>query len=130
MDTPRSGFLKRLAAGCLLVAAAAAAQAQSSAWTALDYSLAGGAAAMMALDWAQTRYAARHPSHYSERNPMMGEHPSTAKVDQYFALASLLVAGVTYVLPRRERRLFLSGVLVVETSAVVSNYQVGVKVDF
>ena len=61
---------------------------------------------------------------------MMGEHPSTAKVDQYFALASLLVAGVTYVLPRRERRLFLSGVLVVETSAVVSNYQVGVKVDF
>jgi hypothetical protein len=127
---PRSGFLKRLAAGCLLVAPAAAAHAQSPAWTALDYSLAGGAAAMMALDWAQTRYTARHPSHYSERNPMMGEHPSTAKVDQYFALASLLVAGVTYVLPRRERRLFLSGVLVVETSAVVSNYQVGVKVDF
>ena len=29
MDTPRSGFLKRLAAGCLLVAAAAAAQAQA-----------------------------------------------------------------------------------------------------
>jgi hypothetical protein len=130
MDTPRSGFLKRLAAGSLLVAAAAAAQAQSQAWTALDYTLAGGAATMMALDWAQTRYAARHPSHYSERNPMMGEHPSTAKVDQYFALASLLTVGLTYVLPRRERRLFLSGVLVVETSAVVSNYRVGVKVDF
>ena len=130
MDTARSGFLKRLAAGCLLVAAAAAAHAQSPAWTTLDYSLAGGAAAMMALDWAQTRYAARHPSHYSERNPLIGEQPSTAKVDQYFALASLLVAGATYVLPRRERRLFLSGVLVVETSAVVSNYQVGVKVDF
>jgi len=29
MDTPRSGLLKRLAAGCLLVAAAAAAQAQA-----------------------------------------------------------------------------------------------------
>ena len=128
MDTPRSGFLKRLAAGCLLVGAAAAAQAQT--WTALDYSLAGGAATMMALDWAQTRYAARHPSHYSELNPIMGERPSTAKVDQYFALASLLMAGVTYVLPRRERRLFLSGVLVVETSAVVSNYRIGVKVDF
>lgn len=130
MDTPRRGFLKRLAAGCLLIAAAAAAQAQAPAWTALDYSLAGGAAAMMALDWAQTRYAARHPSHYSELNPIMGERPSTAKVDQYFALASLLMAGVTYVLPRRERRLFLSGVLVVETSAVVSNYRIGVKVDF
>jgi hypothetical protein len=61
-------FTNALITGCLLVAAAAAAQAQSPAWTALDYSLAGGAATMMALDWAQTRYAARHPSHYSERN--------------------------------------------------------------
>jgi hypothetical protein len=130
MDTPRSGFLKRLAAGCLLVAPAAAAQAQSSAWTTLDYSLAGGAAAMMALDWAQTRHIARHPSRYSERNPILGEQPSTAKVDQYFALASLLMAGATYFLPPQERRLFLSGVLVVETSAVVSNYRIGVKVDF
>jgi hypothetical protein len=130
MDTPRSGFLERLAAGCLLVAAASAAQAQSSAWTALDYSLAGGAATMMALDWAQTRYASRYPSRYSERNPVMGEHPSTAKVDQYFAIASLLMAGVTYILPRTERRLFLSGVIVVETSAVVNNYQIGIKLDF
>ncbi len=85
---------------------------------------------MMALDWAQTRYAVRHPSRYSERNPIMGEHPSTTKVDQYFALASLLMVGVTYVLPRPERRLFLGGVLVVETSAVVSNYRIGVKLDF
>jgi hypothetical protein len=130
MDTPRSGFLKRLAAGCLLVAAATDVQAQSSSWTTLDYSLAGGAATMMMIDWAQTRYAARNPHRYSERNPMMGEHPSTARVDQYFALASLLMVGATYVLPRRERRLFLSGVLVVETSAVVNNYQIGVKIDF
>ena len=130
MDTPRSGLFKRLAAGCLLVAAAAAAQAQSRAWTALDYSLAGGAATMMALDWAQTRHIARNPSRYSERNPIMGEHPSTAKVDQYFALASLLMAGAAYVMPRPERRLFLSGVIVVETSAVASNYRIGVKIDF
>jgi hypothetical protein len=130
MDTPRSGFLKRLAAGSLLVAAAAAAQAQASDWTALDYSLGGGAATMMLIDWAQTRYAARHPDQYSERNSAIGEQPSTAKVDQYFALASLLMVGVTYVLPRHERRLFLGGVLVVETSAVVSNYRIGVKVDF
>jgi hypothetical protein len=130
MDTPRSGFLKRLAAGCLLVAAAATAQAQAPAWTALDYSLAGGAATMMALDWGQTRYAARHPSRYSEKNPIMGAKPSTSKVDQYFALTSLLMAGVTYILPRSERRVFLSGVLVVETSAVVNNYRIGIKVDF
>ena len=130
MNTPRSGFLKRFAAGCFLLAATAAAHAQSTTWTALDYSLAGGAATMMALDWAQTRYAARHPSRYSERNPIIGEYPSTAKVDQYFALASLLMIGASYVLPRRERRLFLSAVLVVETSAVVNNYQIGVKIDF
>ena len=130
MHTPGSGFLKRLAAGGLLVAAAGAAQAQAPAWTTLDYALAGGAFTMMAVDWAQTRYAARHPSHYSERNPILGEQPSTAKVDQYFALASLLMAGATYLLPQQERRLFLGGVLVVETSAVVSNYRIGVKVDF
>jgi hypothetical protein len=69
MDTPRSGFLKRLAAGSLLVAAAAAAQAQASDWTALDYSLGGGAATMMLIDWAQTRYAARHPDQYSSVTP-------------------------------------------------------------
>lgn len=130
MDTPRRGFLSRLAAGGLLVAAAATAQAQTRAWTALDYSLAGGAATMMMLDWAQTRHIARNPTLYSERNAIMGQHPSTAKVDQYFALASLLMAGAAYVLPQRERRLFLTGVLVVETSAVASNYRIGIKVDF
>jgi hypothetical protein len=130
MNTPRSGgFLKQLAAGCFLVAAAGAAQAQA-AWTTLDHSLAVGVATMMALDWGQTRYAARNPSRYSERNPLMGEQPSTAKVDQYFTLASLLMVGMTYILPRSERRVFLSGVIVVETSAVVSNYRIGVKLDF
>ena len=130
MHTPRSGFLKRLAAGAILVAAAGGAQAQSQAWTTLDYSLAAGAATMMALDWAQTRYGARNPSRYAERNPVMGEHPSTAKVDRYFTAASLLMAGVTYALPRTQRRLFLAGVLVVETSVVFSNHQIGVKLDF
>jgi hypothetical protein len=130
MDTPRNGLLKRLAAGCLLGAAATAAQAQTSEWTALDYSLAGGAATLMALDWAQTRYAARNPTRFKERNPIMGDHPSTGDVDKYFALASLLTAGITYILPRRERQLFLGAVLVVETSAVANNYRIGVKVDF
>jgi hypothetical protein len=130
MHTSRSGFLKQLAAGCLLFVATGTAQAQAPTWTRLDYSLAVGAATLMALDWGQTRYAARNPSRYSERNPMMGDHPSTARVDQYFALASLLMVGATYILPRSERRVFLSGVIVVETSAVVSNYRIGVKVDF
>jgi hypothetical protein len=130
MHTPRSGFLKRLAAASLLVAAAGAAQAQSQAWTALDYSLAGGAVTLMALDWAQTRYGARNPSRYAERNPMMGEHPSSAKVDRYFTAASLLTAGVALVLPATQRRLFLGSVIVVETSVVFSNHQIGVKFDF
>lgn len=130
MDTPRSPFPKRLAAGCLLFTAAAAAQAESSAWTSFDYSLAAGAATMMAVDWAQTRYAARNPTRFNERNPIMGRHPSTGEVDKYFALSSLLTIGMTYILPRTERRLFLGGVLVVETGAVANNYRIGVKVDF
>jgi hypothetical protein len=99
-------------------------------WGALDYSLAAGAGAMLLADWAQTRHIARNPAQYYERNPALGDHPSIAKVDQYFALAALLTAGVAYVLPRTERRLFLGGVLVVETSAVVSNYRIGIKLDF
>src|SRR5687768_7231938 len=130
MCTPSSGFLKRLMAGGFLVAAAGAAQAQSKAWTALDYSLAGGAATVMALDWAQTRYGARNPTRFAERNPMMGEHPSTAKVDRYFTTASLLVAGMAFALPASQRRLFLGGLIVVETSVVFSNHQIGVKLDF
>ena len=41
------------------------------------------------LDWAQTRTIAKNPNKYSEINPILGRHPSTGRVNNYFLATGL-----------------------------------------
>lgn len=47
-------------------------------------------------DWAQTRTIAKNPDRFYETNPILGEHPSSGKVNNYFLstlLAHTLIAN-------------------------------------
>lgn len=82
-------------------------------------------------DWGQTRYGAHHSQQYYEQsNPVLRGHPSIHKVDAWF-LGSLAVNnGVMIALPKKYRPYYAGAVTAVETHFVISNNQIGVKVDF
>ena len=99
-------------------------------WEQTDTVLLATALTASALDWAQTRYIARHPDRFHEINPILGRHPSVGRVDAYFALCGLAAVGLTAVLSKTHRRWFLAGVTVVETAFVLHNDGIGIKARF
>ena len=128
--------IKRMGSAALLVVCcciglfAESARAQHQVWDDADKVIAGIAFTAMAVDWGQTRYIAKHPGLHFERNPLLGEHPSTSRVDAFFigtAISAYLIADA---LPTRYRKLFLGGVAVVHIVCVTNNYGLGIRVDF
>ena len=82
------------------------------------------------IDWAQTRTIARHPEMYRETNVFLGEHPSTGRVDRYFALTALGHVGISYVLPQQWRKWFQISTITMEVVVVADNKRIGIAVDF
>lgn len=116
---------------------------QAEEWKAADYTLLAASLAVQVIDWGQTRSVARETTSaslngqtpvvsrtYYERNPFIGENPTTGDVDKYFAAQMLATASIAYVLPQSWRRLFLGGMLVFHTSLVYKNHEIGLRVDF
>ena len=82
-------------------------------------------------DWGQTRYIANHPEQYHEAfNPILGNHPSTGRVDAWFVGALVVNNGAMIALPKKYKPYYAGGVAVIETYFVVSNNSIGIKIDF
>lgn len=112
-----------------LLFAANAAKAGDS-WTATEKQREAAFFVLHAIDWAQTRHIAKHPDEFYERNPFLGEHPSTSKVNRYFALTAAAHFAFADWLPRSYRGYFQYFTIGYAASTVVGNYNVGVKMDF
>ena len=86
--------------------------------------------ALLAADWAQTRYIAEHPAQFYETNRFLGPHPSTTKVNKYFAanVAAALVFSYTVKEPYRSGGLWAQAA--VEAYYVQRNYHIGVRFSF
>lgn len=82
------------------------------------------------LDWRQTRYIAKHPDEYHERNPLLGRSPDTAEVDRFFLLTGLIHYGIARGLAPEWRTGFQQITLSLKVGVVGNNYQLGVKFGF
>lgn len=122
-------------------------------WKAADYWMLGAATTLLVADWGQTRdlivsndtcqkwvdnptsqgigtRLESYPCRRKESNPILGDYPTQKEVDQYFALAILGTAGLSYVLPQTYRRFFLGGVIALQSYVVLKNHQVGLRINF
>ena len=86
--------------------------------------------ALLAVDWTQTREIAAHPERYSEHNPILGEHPSSSRVDAYMIAAGALHFGIANWLPDDWRARWQWGGIIVEAGAVGNNYLLGIRAPF
>lgn len=65
-------------------------------WTKGEMALGAAALTATGLDWAQTRNLSRNPDKFRERNPLLGGHPSTQKVDLFVASSITLGALIAH----------------------------------
>lgn len=86
--------------------------------------------ALHLMDWAQTRTIARNPERWRELNPILGAHPSTREVDQYFALTLVGHYVVANLLPDKYRSLFQHVTISMEAAVTRNNIVLGIKGDF
>ena len=92
-----------------------------------------------AIDWRQTRYIAKNPDKFYERNPILGKHPSVSDVDKYFAITAIAHSGVSYLLPNKStifgkeinpRRLWQMLTIGAQTAVIGNNFRIGVRIDW
>lgn len=97
-------------------------------WSGTDKALTSLALALQAMDYNSTRVGQRNPGKYVEENPLLGRHPSQAKlagVTLATMLANLYIANK---LPSSWRKLFETGWAGVEGSMVKHNMDNGLDV--
>ena len=99
-------------------------------WTKKDTAYQLTFTALTLADWGQTRHTAQNPDKFYEKNPILGKHPSTGKVDLYFASCILGHSIISYLLPEKPRRIWQNFWIAIESYCVISNNTIGVKIDF
>ena len=113
--------------GCCVFGTIRARAADS--WDAADIQREATYQVLSAVDWGQTLDIANH-SGYHEQNAILGLHPSTGKINTYFAATSLLHAGIAYMLPPELRTPFEYVTIGIEFGAVANNASIGLHVKF
>jgi hypothetical protein len=99
-------------------------------WTTTDTKLQLTYSVLYILDWGQTRYIAKHPETYYEKNIFFGRHPSVGQVDTYFFNTLWLHAGISYLLSQPYRKYWQCIWIIREAHAVGNNYMMGIKIEF
>ena len=100
-------------------------------WTATDTALQVVFLATLDVDRAQTVYGSKH--HFEEvgfARSFIGPHPSSGRVNGYFATCAVLHTTVAYVLPKPYRTIWQSFFIGVETSSIRHNVNAGISVRF
>jgi hypothetical protein len=93
-----------------------------------------------AVDWGQTLAITNHEDNgYYEINPVIGKHPSRARVNTVFAACALGQIAGTILLPARynffgaavhPRRIWQLAFIGVSSACVVNNFRIGLHVEF
>ena len=84
------------------------------------------------IDWGQTRYIAQNPDRYYEKESawIIGEHPTTGRVDAYMAQTAVLHFAISYLLPHDWRSAFQYITIGDKLNATIGNASIGIKVSF
>jgi len=99
------------------------------AWTTTQKALYLSAQSATVIDWAQTRYIAKHPDKFTEVNPILGKKPSTDNVDAFMVARLALNHGVAHYVGDNYRTPVLIGMNLAYWGAVIHNDRIGVKMD-
>lgn len=95
-------------------------------WSTLDKTLLATSTAANVVDWGQTRTIAMNPDQWRERNPLLGEHPSVGRVNNYFIARLILAPVLAHYLPEY-RTIILSLWLATGVGYSGYNHSIGIR---
>jgi hypothetical protein len=98
-------------------------------WTTGQKAAEAGYLAAVVVDWHQTREGQATPG-MRETNPVLGDHPSNAKVNAWFIGSNVAQFLIADALPSDLRNYWLTAGIVFEFSVVKNNKEIGLKVQF
>ncbi len=105
----------------------------SDPWTKADTARELAFTAVVVLDWGTTldiERAHQESPWIHETNPILGRHPSRAKVNLYIPAGILLHFLAARAMPARWRAAFQSASIFIEAGAVSHNFAVGLRLNF
>jgi hypothetical protein len=85
---------------------------------------------LIVSDWAQTLQISEHPERWEEHNPLLGSHPSKERVNWSIGGALLANTVIHRVLPTKWLGKYQLCLIVAESTAVIGNYQLGIRTKF
>lgn len=118
-----------VAAFLFLFSLTATAQERSMEWSDTDKLLAASALVVHTIDWGQSRTVAKNPEQYYERNPLLGDHPSLSRVNNYFIATAILIPVVAHFVPQWRTEI-LGTWLALEIVVTARNRHLGVRMSF
>ena len=101
----------------------------SSPWTKLDHTLQAAYTTTLIADWSQTLGIAEKPGGW-EANPILGKHPSRAKINVYFTLSVASGYWLADQLTPPWRRVWQVTVILFQVFIVQRNIELGYKFRF
>lgn len=99
-------------------------------WSSRDKALEGVFIAVTAIDWLQTRDIARNPDRWTEENSILGQHPSIAEVNTYFAILTISHIALVDIIPSEYRAPFQITTIFIEYHYISSNFSLGISAEF
>jgi len=82
-------------------------------------------------DWATTRNMTRRYSEgYWERNPILGRHPTTQRVDLHFASWMIANYFIADYFQGDNRTLYLKVITGIESTMTIKNLSIGLRLEF
>jgi hypothetical protein len=104
-------------------------------WTTEQRTLAAITATAFVIDYGQTNDLVFRQRHrdcsvgcYTERNPILGRHPTRARMNAYFALTPVVTYLVLDNINSESRTWALRGLTAIEIAAVGNNIHLGLSV--
>ena len=98
-------------------------------WTTADITRESAYQTLAVVDWLQTRNIAHNPN-YWEQNVILGNHPSVAKVNQYFVITGIGHYLVSDMFSGKSRAVFQYITIGIEVCAVGHNFSIGLNATF
>lgn len=124
-------IVSRLAVTAVLaVAVMGSAQAADEEWTTLQKVAYTTSIAANIIDWGQTRTIAKNPDKYRELNTFLGDHPSVARVNNYFIGTTALLAVLPHMSDTYRKYMMPMVAAGLTLNIARNHFKVGLKISF
>lgn len=105
------------------------------AWSTSEIAKEAVTVGLLAIDAGQTRDIGpicqrNEGCQVYERNPLLGKHPSDARIRNYFAGVIAAHIMITHWIPQRHRALWQNATMMLEVGITVQNANLGLRINY